>query len=65
MTTETKPLRIGDKVAMADTGTVLGRITDRGYTARDRNYDFGVDLAKAGMPFIAGFDADELVKVEE
>jgi len=62
-------LRIGDKVALADSDNVLGRITDRGFTARNQgvptNYDFGVNIAGYGMPVIAGFNTNELTKVDE
>lgn len=57
-------LRIGDKVTYKD-GSPLGRIVDRGFTAKNKSFDFGVNLAGIGMPFIAGFNADELIKVND
>lgn len=56
-------LKIGDKVAAQ--GTILGRIVERGFTGGTKSFDFGVNISSVGIPFIAGFNDDELTKVEE
>lgn len=57
-------IKLMDKVRIKG-GKSTGRVVERLYQSKEKLYDFGVDFSKAGMPLIAGFNADELEKVTD
>lgn len=55
-------IKLQDKVKVKG-GKTTGVVVQRRFASKGTTFDFGVDFSKAGMPFIAGFNADELEKV--